>query len=435
MNPGRILVILLLALGLIGSLVNGGAIYSRILYMGLLLTSLTWLWAHVSILWIRVERQARSFRASVGDIFEERYEVINKGRLPSLWVEVSNETSMPDASGSRVLTMLAPHQKRSYVARTWLVHRGGFSLGPTVLKSGDPFGLFQVSKQFNANESLIVLPMIFEISTFPSPPGLLPGERAIQRKSLDVTPHAAGVREYTTGDTLKRIHWPTTARRGKLMVKEFEQDPQAEVWLFLDAEKRIQAQLPYEVPETQVDALFFGKRPKFNLPPSTLEYSISITASLAHYFILQKRAVGLVTAGRVYTVILAERSVRQESKILETLAFLEGDGRLSLAAVVTAQSQQLPMGSSVILVTPSASNELLIAVDDLQRRNLRPIVVLLNGESFGIRKDPRPLIHSLSERNIPICQIDCGADLTKALSMFASNDISKDLLSWLKTPS
>ena len=277
--------------------------------------------------------------------------------------------------------------------------------------------------------------MIFEISTFPSPPGLLPGERAIQRKSLDVTPHAAGVREYTTGDTLKRIHWPTTARRGKLMVKEFEQDPQAEVWLFLDAEKRIQAQLPYEVPETQVDALFFGKRPKFNLPPSTLEYSISITASLAHYFILQKRAVGLVTAGRVYTVILAERSVRQESKILETLAFLEGDGRLSLAAVITAQAQQLPLGSSVILVTPSASNELLIAVDDLQRRNLRPIVVLLNGESFGIRKDPRPLIHSLSERNIPICQIDCGADLTKALSMFASNDISKDLLSWLKTPS
>jgi uncharacterized protein (DUF58 family) len=184
-----------------------------------------------------------------------------------------------------------------------------------------------------------------------------------------------------------------------------------------------------------VDTLLFGKRQKFNLPPSTLEYSISITASLAHYFIAQKRAVGLVTAGRVYTVILAEPSVRQESKILETLAFLEGDGRLSLAAVITAQAQQLPLGSSVILVTPSASNELLIAIDDLQRRNLRPIAVLLNGETFGLRKDPGPLIRSLSERKIPICQIDCGADLTKALSMFASNDTSKELLSWLKLPS
>ena len=86
MNPGRILTVLLLAVGLIGSLVNGGVIYSRILYMGLLLIIFTWLWAQLSILWIRVERQARSLRASVGDIFEERYEVINNGRLLSLWV-------------------------------------------------------------------------------------------------------------------------------------------------------------------------------------------------------------------------------------------------------------------------------------------------------------------------------------------------------------
>jgi uncharacterized protein (DUF58 family) len=350
-------------------------------------------------------------------------------------MEISNETPMPGASGSRVLTMLGSRQKRSYIARTWLAQRGRFALGPTILKSGDPFGLFKVRKQFNAHESLVVIPMMFDIATFPSPAGLLPGGRAIQSKSLDVTPHAAGVREYVTGDTLKRIHWPTTARRGKLMVKEFEQDPQAEVWLFLDAEKRVQAQLPYELPETHVDALFFGKRPKFHLPPSTLEYSISITASLAHYFIMQKRAVGLVTAGRAYTVIPAERSVRQEGKILETLAFLEGDGSLSLAAVITAQVQQLPLGSSVILVTSSASNELLIAIDDLQRRNLRPIVVLLNGETFGIHKDSGPLIRSLSERSIPVCQIDCGADLTQALSMFASTDISKDLLSWLKIPS
>jgi uncharacterized protein (DUF58 family) len=435
MKPGRTLVILLLLVGLIGTLVNGGVVYSRMLYMGLLLISMAWLWAQASLLWIRMERRARSLRARVGDIFEERYELFNNGRVPSLWVEISNETTMPGASGSRVLTMLIGRQKRSYVARTWLAQRGGFPLGPTILKSGDPFGLFQVRKRFDARESLIVLPMMFDISTFPSPPGLLPGGPVIQRKSLDVTPHAAGVREYTTGDTLKRIHWPTTARRGKLMVKEFEQDPQAEVWLFLDAERRAQAQLHYEPPETHVDALFFGKRPKFTLPPSTLEYSISITASLAHYFIAQKRAVGLVTAGRAYTVILAERSVRQESKILETLAFLEGDGRLSLAAVITAQAQQLPLGSSVILVTPSASNELLIAIDDLQRRNLHPVVVLLNSESFGVYKDHRPLVHSLSERSIPVCQINCGADLSKALSIFASSDTSKDLLSWLKAPS
>jgi uncharacterized protein (DUF58 family) len=79
-----------------------------------------------------------------------------------------------------------------------------------------------------------------------------------------------------------------------------------------------------------IDDLLLLRRRKVKLPPSTLEYSISITASLAHYFIEQRRAVGLVTASqRSYKVIPAERSERQEAKILEALAFLQAESSLS----------------------------------------------------------------------------------------------------------
>lgn len=435
MSAGRVLIALLLLVGLTGALVDGRTIYSSVLYTGLFLAAAAWLWAQFSILWVHVHRQARSLRANVGDIFEERFEVVNNGRVFSLWLEISNESKMPGAAGSRVVTMLGPRQQRTYVARTWLAQRGRFPLGPTTVRSGDPFGLFQVRKRFEANQSLIVMPMIFDISSFVSPPGMLPGGRVIQRKTLDVTPHAAGVREYVTGDPLKRIHWPTTVRRGQLMVKEFEQDPQAEVWLFLDAQKWIQAQKRYEMPDLQVDALFFGKRPKFHLPPSTFEYAISITASLARYFISQKRAVGFVTSSGAFMVIPAERSVRQESKILETLAFIEAEGRLSLAAIVEMQARQLPLGSSVILVTPSNSPEILVAVDDLLRRNLHPVVVHLTVESFGGRKGAVSLPRLLIERNVPVCQINCGDDLGRALSTFAPAMISQDFHPWFKAPS
>ena len=60
--------------------------------------------------------------------------------------------------------------------------------------------------------------------------------------------------------------------------------------------------------------------------PASHPDAISIAATLSHYFIGQKRAVGLVGAGRSATVIPAERSDRLESKILETLAFFEDDG-------------------------------------------------------------------------------------------------------------
>ena len=422
MTPGRVFVLLMLVVGGVGTAVNGATFYIRLLYLGVLIVVLAWLLTALSLRGIKVERKARSVRAAVGDIFEEHYEIINTSRLPKLWLEVANESNIPFATGSRIVTFLRGHQKRSYTARTWLTSRGGFALGPTTLSSGDPFGLFRTSKQYPASAPLIVIPMLVNVSEFLAPPGLLPGGKAIRSKSIDITPHAAGVREYVPGDSVKRIHWPTSLRRDQLMVKEFEQDPQAEVWLFLDTHKMVHMSRPYEEHEAPpVDDLFLLRRRKIRLNPSTLEYSITIAASLAHYFLGQRRSVGLVAAsGRTYKVIPAERSERQEAKILEELAFLQAESTFTLPMLATAQMGQLPQGSSAILITPSTSPELLLAVDSLQRRNLRPVVVLLMLQSFGARLSNEDLAKSLEERKVPVCRVYCDADLSETLSTFYS---------------
>lgn len=431
MTPGRTFVLLIFAVGAVGTAVNGGAIYIRLLYLGALLIITAWLLTTLSLRGIKVERQARSLRGSVGDIFEEHFEISNTSKVPKLWLEVANETNIPHATGSRILTLLRARQKRIYAARTWLTGRGGFLLGPTTVTSGDPFGIFRVSKKFPAKSSLVVLPLLFSVNEFLSPPGLLPGGKAIRRKSLDITPHASGVREYIPGDPMKRIHWPTSVRRDQLMVKEFEQDPQSEVWLFLDTHKGVHFARQQEYVESYpVDDLLLLRRRQVRLQPSSLEYSVSIVASLAHYFIDQRRAVGLVTASyRSYKVIPAERSERQEAKILEELAFLQAESTYTLPGLVTAQMGQLPQGSSAILVTPMIWTELLIAVDSLQRRNLRPVVVLLMIESFGSRTNNEGLAQSLVERNVPVCRVYCDADLSQTLSAFSANIFSKDM-SW-----
>jgi uncharacterized protein (DUF58 family) len=228
---------------------------------------------------------------------------------------------------------------------------------------------------------------------------------------------------------MKRIHWPTTARRGQLIVKEFEQDPHAEVWLFLDAQRIVHAEKPSSAHETYNDGWLLGRRPKFELPPSSLEYALSITASLAHYYLKQPKAVGLVTATPQFTVIPAERSERQEGKILETLAFIEAEGLLSIAGLVAAQAGQMPQGSNTILVTPTVYPELVSAVDDLQRRSMRPVVVLLIADSFGGPKGGETIYNALLHRNIPVCRIYCGADISVELSGFSSHLTSQDI-SW-----
>ncbi|MCL4272113.1 MAG: DUF58 domain-containing protein, partial [Anaerolineales bacterium] len=229
---------------------------------------------------------------------------------------------------------------------------------------------------------------------------------------------------------MKRIHWPTSARRNRLMVKEFEQDPQAEIWIYLDCQKTVHAQKAHAQEEVPLHNMLFTKRPKLNLPPSTLEYSVSIAASLAHYFIRQRRAVGYASAGQTFTELPADRSDRQEAKILETLAFVEANGNLSIAALVAAQASQLPQRSSIILITPTTRPDLLQAVDDLLMRFLSPIVVLLDAQTFGGLGGTDKLVNSLRERRVPVSVIACDDDLSQSLSAIPSNFNAQDARVW-----
>lgn len=431
MKSGRILIALLFLVGGVGSLISDSDVYTRMLYLSLLIMLVAFLWMRLSLVGLRIHRHARLQKAGVGDLFEEYFEVRNASFLLVPSVEIVNETNMPGAAGSRLLTRIGGQSTVTYLSRTFLTQRGRFALGPTTIVGADPFGLFRSSRQFPAEESLVVLPTIYDVAAFPAAPGILPGGRAIRRKSSEVTPHAASVRGYVPGDPLKSIHWPTTARRGKLMVKEFEQDPHAEVWIFLDLQHGVHHSKPYMPPKLEVTRLLYGKPPKFVLPPSTLEYAISIAASLSHYFIRQKRPVGLVAAGRTATVITAERSDRQEAKILETLAYLEDDGNLSIAALAPMQARQLTTGSTVILITPELRIETIPATEDLQRRSLHPIVVMLDPQTFGGPPGADRLAQTLESRGVPVCRVRCGDDLAQALSVFAS---SQGSFSWQRIP-
>jgi uncharacterized protein (DUF58 family) len=126
--------------------------------------------------------------------------------------------------------------------------------------------------------------------------------------------------------------------------------------------------------------------------------------------------VGLVSSGNKVTIIRAERGERQIGKILETLSFLKADGDLPLVGCVNMQVKYLPMGSSVIIVTPSISIDLLIAVEDLTRRKLHPMVLFILAESIGGPGGSEKIIMELEKRNIPVVKIKCGEDLDKQLS-------------------
>ena len=212
MISARRMVLSLLIASLIAGMITGSVIYYRLTYVWGFLIVGSWIFSKLALRGMTVRRKARALRSQVGQLFEERFEVYNASRLPRLWIEVRDESLLPGSRGSHVLSLIGGQERRSYLVRTRLVERGVFPLGQTVLASGDPFGLFPVSRSYPAQETLMVFPMMVDVKIFPSPSGWLSGGEALRRRTHQITANVAGVREYAPGDPLNRIHWLSTAR-------------------------------------------------------------------------------------------------------------------------------------------------------------------------------------------------------------------------------
>ncbi len=406
---------ILLGLSLISLAATGSEIYARLTYLWVILLLGNGLWSRVSLRGVKLVRKTRLRRAAIGQIFEERFEVHNPGRLPRLWIEVHDQSNLPGARGSHVITLIGGRQRRSYLARSRLMQRGIFALGPTVIAAGDPFGFFPVERVIPAEDNLLVYPLMVDVQSFPNPPGVLTGGEALRRRTHHVTPNAAGVRDYLPGDSLNRIHWPTTARRGQLMVKEFELDPQADIWLFVDAERQVHCALPYTAADLSKNIFVQNHLDEIKLPPATEEYAATVAASLARFYLRQRRALGLVNSSQNATLLPPDRGGRQLGKVLEALALLRADGSLPLSGLIEAQAPQLSRGSTLVVITPSVRPQLSITLDYAVRRGLKPVVVLLHAKSFGGPPGTDELAFQLKAMNIPVRCVEHRANIPAAL--------------------
>src|SRR3712207_1927106 len=180
-----------------------------------------------------------TLRAQVGDEARDRITLDNRWPLPKLWVEVQDQSDMPMHSAGFV-AYLPAYTRRRWLIRTPCTIRGKWRLGPLALHSGDPFGIFRLKREVDITSDIIVYPATIDLAGFRLPSAELPGGADLRSRTFHVTPNVSTIREYAPGDSFNRIHWRSTARTGTLMVKEFELDPTADVWIIADMYSRAQ---------------------------------------------------------------------------------------------------------------------------------------------------------------------------------------------------
>ena len=116
------------------------------------------------------------------------------------------------------------------------VPRGRYVVEESVATVEDPFGFAQVDMPLQPGPPLLVYPRLVELAELFSESGAnaQDGRRLLLRRPTGFDLHS--VREYEQGESLRKVHWPTTARRGQLMVKELEDAPRDEIAIVLDAD-------------------------------------------------------------------------------------------------------------------------------------------------------------------------------------------------------
>lgn len=417
----RTAVFLMALVALIGGLVSGRDIWFNLAYLLGLLLIITFAWAWININWLHLSRLTRTRRTQVGRPLEERFEVRNTSIVPKLWLEVRDCSSLPGHFSSRVINNLGARSTYSWRATTICRQRGRYQLGPLQLRTSDPFGLFPMTRDLAQTSHVVVYPMTFDIHRFALPIGVLSGGDALRRRTHHVTTNAAGVRDYAPGDSFGRIHWRSTARRSRLIVKEFELDPLADIWIMPDmavfshvAASQDQERRPDDLPEWMV-------MEKFELAQTTEEYTVTVAASLAQFFLRQDRAVGMMAYGQSSEILQADRGERQLNRVLETLAVLRAEGKVPLSNVIQAEMHLFPRGTTVICVTPQTDQEWATVAKQLYRRGLRIVTILVNPASFGGMLSSDPLLSLLQANNLLAYQINAGDNLTAVFSSAKSS--------------
>ena len=370
----------------------------------LIVLGITDIWAKYCLQHVKFQRRLSEKQVLFGEEITLSLTVENSKLLPLSWLEV--EDTIPSVltikgqklqattlSNQSVLSSLFSLRWYERVTRRYTLQckqRGIYTFGPTTLRSGDVFGFIERHIRFNTPQHLLVYPLIIPLASFGLPARHPFGERRAPRRLLEDPSRIVGVREYAYGDSLRRIHWKATARTLQLQSKVYEATTTYTLVIFLNIVVRLDAH--------------------YGINPEIQELSISAAASVADWAIDQGYATGLYAntimsipdekppvAGeedldpptleaRIQAQLKRRRvhlppssSEEQRKRIMETLARTQTYFGSGIEDVIQAEHTRLPIGSSIVIITGSISEQLVDTLIQMRRSGHAVAILFVGG--------------------------------------------------------
>ena len=375
---------------------TGFDFFFRFLYVLLLISGIGFSWAWLNLRGIDLSVTREANRGQVGGYLVGRVSIVNRTRLPKSWLEVAEATG-PSADTSGRGLALVREQVRSWRIRTYLAKRGVFRSGQVRVVSQDPFGLFRLHREFLDPNPFIVFPAIEPLPGLDARFAGLPSDSRVTRHWEQITTDVASIRGYIEGDSMRRIHWPYTARMNELMVKEFDMGLSAEAWVLLDMHEDSH----FGVDLDDVD--------------NTEELSVTVAASIVGRLMDQSMPVGLASNGDKEHVYRPDSSPEQRERLMETLSEVRAQGQRPLQQFIYDIRSHLNRYNALTVVTSSIDTRWVASLNDLRRQGVEVAVVLVDRSSFGSPENMDGPVEALSASLIPAYVVRRGDALNDSL--------------------
>ena len=389
---------LAIALG-VGVYTAAWAFGSRPLYpvaVGLLLAAaLAWAWVRALNRPMVLRRDTRGSDHVEGDDVVITLEVIHQGRLQPGALRVVDRLRR---LGSADVTLRRGSRALAGRYRIPRVPRGRYAFEETRAVLEDAFGLARKDVLLESRGALLVLPRIADLDALFSESGSQAheGRRLLLRRPAGFDLHS--VREYERGESLRKVHWRSTAHRGQLMVKELEDAPRDEVAVLLDAAAGAVAGVP---------------------PDSSFDMQVRAAGSILHAHASRGRRTALVVNSRERETQRLHADAGDWRRALELLAAAEPTGTTPAAALLVEDGGAAARALEVALVTAQLTPQLVDRL--LQRAYARRAVsvVYVDAASFAspaaARPRREPLLLRLQAAGIPLAILRRGDDLSAKL--------------------
>ncbi len=387
----------------------GGGIYlaawafgSQVLYpvaIGLVLAVLA------AALWVRLLQRPMTLRRTLGrgerlagDDVPVQLELEAEGLVPSGTLLLREKIAR---LGERETPLVRRHGRLRgrYLLRR--VPRGRFPVEEAEVVIEDPFGLERVTVSLPTGASILVYPRLVDVDRLFSESGARTpeGRRLLMRRPTGFDLHS--VRDYQQGESLRRVHWPTTARRGQLMVKELEDSPRDETAVLLDADA----------------GSVVGTAPE-----SSFELAVRAAGSIVRSHARRGRRAALVVNG-LRPAYQRVHSVEGDwQRALEILAAVEPDGHAPLANMLADEGGPASRAVELTVVTSTLSPRLVERLAHRSLANHPASLVYVEPASFARADAGTPLsaadsahLLRLERAGVPALVLRRGDDLAARL--------------------